>query len=83
MLARSTADSIERTIISADTVYLRSDIKYVSDEDFEGWEYYEEQVSKDDFITRIQYQNDILRVEQTQTSTTLLELMEVVLLGGS
>lgn len=50
MIARSTADSIDRTIISADTVYLRSDIKYVTDEDFEGWEYEETQMSKDEFI---------------------------------
>ena len=82
MIVRSTADIIESTEINADVVYLRSNIKYVSNEDFEGWEYYEEQVSKDGFITRIQDQNDILRVEQTQTSTTLLELMELVLLGG-
>lgn len=82
MIVRSSAEDIKEVEIGYDTVYLRDNIIFIEVDGFVGWEYNEIQMSKDDFIARLQYENEASRIEQAETSTTLLELMEVVLLGG-
>jgi len=79
---KGTQDSLEIIEVGKTTVYIRSNIKRIETEDFTGWEYDEEQISLANFIANLQQENDLLKIEQAQTSTTLLELMEVVLLGG-
>lgn len=82
MRVRSTADFVENTIINVDTVYLRSDIRYITGDDFEGWEYNEDQISKDEFISFLKEETDSLKKSQSESNTSLLELTEMLILGG-
>lgn len=54
---------IEPILINFDTVYIRSNINYVNGEEFTGWEYDEEQISKDEFIENLQQENELLKVK--------------------
>ena len=79
---RGTQVIVEPIDVGKTTVYIRTNIKRVETDEFTGWEYDEEQVPVANFIANLQQENELIKVGQAQTSTTLLELMEVVLLGG-
>lgn len=68
--------------IGVTTVYIRTNIQRVDDADFIGWEYDEEQLTKDDFIFRMQQDNEQIKQSLAENSTVLLEFMESMLVGG-
>ena len=87
MKVQGTQEIVKEIEVNVDTVYVRSNIVRVETEDFIGWEYDEAQYNKDEFIEKIQTDNKIIQEEnealkmaQAETNTTLLELMEVVIL---
>lgn len=53
--------------VGTDTVYVRSEIELIEEEDFHGWEYSEKQYKKDDYIQLISEES-----EQLKTTNTLL-----------
>jgi hypothetical protein len=79
---RGSQEFIQSIEVSKTTVYIRSNIRRIETMEFEGWEYDEEQFPIENFIADLRKENDFLKIEQTQTNTTLLEFMEVVLIGG-
>lgn len=55
---RGTQNVVKPVTVNIDTVYLRTNITKVKEEDFEGWEYNEEQLSKDEFISKLTREQD-------------------------
>lgn len=67
-------------IISADTVYVHSDIKKVEkkdEKDPDMWEYHEVQYGKDEYIELIAEKNKELEKQVTDTQLALTELYEM------
>lgn len=67
-------------IISADTVYVHSDIKKVQkkdEKDPDVWEYHEIQYDKDEYIELIAEKNKALEKQVTDTQLALTELYEM------
>lgn len=67
-------------IISADTVYVHSDIKKVQkkdEKDPDVWEYHEVQYGKDEYIELIAEKNKALEKQVTDTQLALTELYEM------
>ena len=67
-------------IISADTVYVHSDIKKVEkkdEKDPDVWEYHEVQYGKDEYIELIVEKNKTLEKQVTDTQLALTELYEI------
>lgn len=67
-------------IISADTVYVHSDIKKVEkkdEKDPDVWEYHEVQYGKDEYIELIAEKNKTLEKQVTNTQLALTELYEM------
>lgn len=67
-------------IISADTVYVHSDIKKVEkkdEKDPDVWEYHEVQYGKDEYIELIAEKNKTLEKQVTDTQLALTELYEM------
>lgn len=67
-------------IISADTVYVHSDIKKVQkkdEKDPDVWEYHEIQYGKDEYIEIIAEKNKELEKQVTDTQLALTELYEM------
>ena len=79
---RGTQTTVDLVEVGKTTDAVRSNIDRIESEGFSGWEYDELQIPIAEFIASLQQQNELLKVGQAETSTTLLELMEVVLLGG-
>lgn len=78
----SPIDNVPLLEISADTVYTRTNFSKAEKYGIPGWEYDEEQMTKDEFIENLQKEKESLKIGQAQTGTALLELMEAILLGG-
>lgn len=67
-------------IISADTVYVHSDIKKVEkkdEKDPDVWEYHEIQYGKDEYISLLAEKNKSLEKQVTDTQIALTELYEM------
>ncbi len=67
-------------IISADTVYVHSDIKKVEkkdEKDPDVWEYHEIQYGKDEYIKLMAEKNKSLEKQVTDTQIALTELYEM------
>lgn len=67
-------------IISADTVYVHSDIKKVEkkdEKDPDVWEYHEIQYGKDEYIKLMAEKNTSLEKQVTDTQMALTELYEM------
>lgn len=67
-------------IISADKVYVHSDIKKVQkkdEKDPDVWEYHEVQYGKDEYIELIAEKNKALEKQVTDTQLALTELYEM------
>ncbi len=54
---RGTMKEVPEVEVNVDTVYIRSNIKKVEEEDFKGWEYDEVQYKKDQFIETLSEKN--------------------------
>ena len=81
ILVRSTREHIPEVEVGVDTVYLRTNIKRVDEDDFSGWEYQEIQYDKNKYIELLSKENselksDLQRSEQTN-KINMLALIEV------
>ncbi len=59
--------------VGVDTVYVRTDIVRVETEDFIGWEYDEEQYSKDAYIKKIADEKEELTLVVDDLITVLVD----------
>ena len=58
MKVRGTQAIVKPVEVNVDTVYVRTDIKRIDDEDFEGWEYDEETYSTKEYIEKLTNSDD-------------------------
>jgi len=76
MKIRGTQSEVGEIEIGIDTVYVRSNIVTVDEEDFKGWEYDEVQYEKDHYIKLMAEKNKILEIQVTDTQLALCEIFE-------
>jgi len=70
--------------VNVDTVYVRTNIRRIEEEDFVGWEYDETQYNKDEFIELISNKNKELIQENELNKQAIAELTLLLstMLGG-
>ena len=61
MRVRGSMETVPEIEVNVDTVYVRTNIVKVEEEDFVGWEYDEAQISKDEYIEKIAKENEALK----------------------
>ena len=81
IIVRSTRENIPEIEVNVDTVYVRSNIRRIEDDDFIGWEYEETQYDKNNYIELLPKENkelkgDLQKSEQTN-KINMLALIEV------
>lgn len=74
MRVRGTMKEVPEIEVNIDTVYMRKNIVRIEEEDFVGWEYDEEQHSKDEFIELISRENDRLKRDSINSMKAMVEL---------
>ena len=55
---RGTQKKVNQVEVNVDTVYVRSNIVRIDEEDFDGWEYEEEVYSKNNYIEQLTKNED-------------------------
>ena len=58
MKVRGTLKTVKPVEVNVDTVYVRTDITRINEEDFEGWEYDEETYSTKEYIEKLTSSDD-------------------------
>lgn len=53
MLVRGTMEIVPEIEVSVDTVYIRTNVVRIEEDEFTGWEYNEVQIPKDRYIEQI------------------------------
>lgn len=80
---RSTSENIQKLEVNIDTVYVRSNIKKVSEtvdeHTFKGWEYDEVQYDIREYIELISSKNEELKSE---LDGAIVELSTLIAIGG-
>lgn len=76
---RGTMKEVPEIEVNIDTVYIRSNITKIEEEDFTGWEYDEEQYDKDEFIELISKENDRLKRDNINNMKAMVELHTKIL----
>lgn len=61
MKVRGTMEIVPEIEVNVDTVYIRTNVVKIEEEDFVGWEYDEMQISKDEYIEKIAKENKTLK----------------------
>ena len=56
---RGTMKEVPEIEVNVDTVYIRTNIKRIEEEDFTGWEYDEVQYEKDEYIKLMAEQSNL------------------------
>lgn len=81
---RGTMKEIPEIEVNVDTVYVRTNIERIEEEDFVGWEYDETQYNKDEFIELISNKNKELIQENELNKQAIAELTLLLstMLGG-
>ncbi len=81
---RGTMKEVPEIEVNVDTVYIRSNIERIEEEDFVGWEYDETQYNKDEFIELISNKNKELIQENELNKQAIAELTLLLstMLGG-
>lgn len=69
MRIRGTQKTVKPVEVNVDTVYLRTNIIHISDDDFEGWEYDEETYSAKEYIEQLTNTTD------TQSTALLISML--------
>lgn len=86
MRIRGTMKEVPEIEVNVDTVYVRTNIERIEEEDFTGWEYDEEQYGKDEFIELISSENKDLKqkleMQQIALDDLLLNVIPILLIGG-
>lgn len=76
---RGTMKEVPEIEVNIDTVYIRSNIIKVEEDDFEGWEYDEVQYDKDEFIELISEEKDRLKRDNINNMKAMVELHTKIL----
>lgn len=82
---RGTMESVPSIEVNKDTVYIRSNIERVEEEDFKGWEYDEIQYDKDIYIEQINSLGQVVaekEIEVLLLGQQVSELELTMMLGG-
>lgn len=82
---RGTMKEVPEIDVNVDTVYVRTNIQRIEEEDFVGWEYDEVQYRKDEFIKLISKENKQLKQENELNKQAIGELtilMSTMIGGG-
>jgi hypothetical protein len=82
---RGTMKEVPEIEVNVDTVYVRTNIQRIEEEDFVGWEYDEVQYRKDEFIKLISKENKQLKQENELNKQAIGELtilMSTMIGGG-
>lgn len=74
MRVRGTMKEVPEIEVNVDTVYIRTNVERVEEEDFVGWEYDETQYNKDEFIELISNKNKELIRENELNKQAIAEL---------
>ena len=84
MRVRGTMKEVPEIEVNVDTVYVRTNIRRIEEEDFVGWEYDETQYNKDEFIELISNKNKELIQENELNKQAIAELTLLLstMLGG-
>lgn len=84
MRVRGTMKEVPEIEVNVDTVYIRTNIARIEEEDFVGWEYDETQYNKDEFIELISNKNKELIQENELNKQAIAELTLLLstMLGG-
>lgn len=85
MRVRGTMKEVPEIEVNVDTVYVRTNIRRIEEEDFVGWEYDEVQYKKDEFIELISKENKQLKQENELNKQAIAELtilMSTMIGGG-
>lgn len=61
MRVRGSMETVPEIEVNVDTVYIRTNIIKIEEEDFVGWEYDETQITKDEYIEKIANENKTLK----------------------
>lgn len=78
MRVRGTQNEVPEIEVNIDTVYIRSNITRIEEDNFTGWEYDEEQINKDEYICSIAKENLLLKT-QILASSERSDFLEEVL----
>ena len=81
---RGTMKEVPSIEVNVDTVYIRTNIERVEEEDFVGWEYDEVRYDKDEFIELVSKENKELIQENELNKQAIAEitLLLSTMLGG-
>lgn len=82
---RGTMKEVPEIEVNVDTIYVRTNIQRIEEEDFVGWEYDEVQYEKDEFIELISKENKQLKQENELNKQGIAELtilMSTMIGGG-
>lgn len=82
---RGTMKEVPEIEVNVDTVYVRTNIQRIEEDDFVGWEYDEVQYRKDEFIKLISKENKQLKQENELNKQAIGELtilMSTMIGGG-
>lgn len=67
MRVRGTMETVPEIEVNVDTVYVRTNIERIEEEDFVGWEYDEEQYPLREYISTINYLGKELTQERLKS----------------
>ena len=79
---RGSQETVPQLEVNIDTVYVRSNITAIDEDDFKGWEYDEVQYKKDEYIELMGEKNQALEGQILESKLAMAELVEVVVGGG-
>ena len=74
MRVRGTQKAVKPVEVNVDTVYVRTNIKWVDNDDFEGWEYDEVQMPLHYFIEEIKQESNDLGVQLFNAQTEVIKV---------
>ena len=81
---RGSQKQVPQVEVNKDTVYLRSNIERIEEEDFKGWQYDEVQYEKNEYIENLASEEDsgmlALMVSMLMSEVDMLKMM---ILGGN
>ena len=79
---RGSQETVPQLEVNIDTVYVRSNITAIDEDDFKGWEYDEVQYKKDEYIELMGEKNQALEGQILESKLAMAELIEIVAGGG-
>ena len=74
---RGTMEIVQSLEVNVDTVYVRSNVIKVENEQFVGWEYDEIQYGVKEYIGKISKQSDAMETDIASMNETIVALMTV------